>query len=470
MLKKVKITKLFGEKNVDINFKPNINILIGDNGCGKTTILELLNYSLKLDIFNLFKYDFEEIILEVDNFKFNILNFKNIIKISVFKEDKNLISNLEFRNTFFTHYDSDEKYFINFLKEEDLKSRKKRNYLSYNNENIQALHNFIEANNFKLNTSYIPLTRTYNFQEETFEKFTLNNVKKQINREYMKISEIYEKLNEDLKKKILIFPFKVNIQKKFNFLRTLNQVLEFNETDSLKINNAFTNMGVSLEEKNKYLKPYLDSVFKCKKIIKSEKYYDEKTNKILLPKNSKLESWIFKLIISHPEINIILDQTKLNYCLNIIELLNKNEEKKSEAKKNILSFEKIINNFFENNNKEISISSNGMIRILKKDNNFHLKDLSSLKFERKPNIIKLENLSSGEKQLITLFSNFIFRATNQNNIFIIDEPELSLHIKWQRKFCKSLSETNGNNQYILATHSPSIVSTCEDNCIEIGEH
>lgn len=63
-------------------------------------------------------------------------------------------------------------------------------------------------------------------------------------------------------------------------------------------------------------------------------------------------------------------------------------------------------------------------------------------------------LSSGERHLLLLFCNSLV-AVDRPSIMMIDEPELSLNIKWQRKLLSSLLECIGDNQvqYVLATHS-----------------
>jgi predicted ATP-binding protein involved in virulence len=43
------------------------------------------------------------------------------------------------------------------------------------------------------------------------------------------------------------------------------------------------------------------------------------------------------------------------------------------------------------------------------------------------------------------------------NILLIDEPELSLHLKWQRQFVPAIREASPSTQMILATHSPEII-------------
>ena len=66
----------------------------------------------------------------------------------------------------------------------------------------------------------------------------------------------------------------------------------------------------------------------------------------------------------------------------------------------------------------------------------------------------LETLSSGERQIVTL----IYAATHMSKqrTVLIDEPELSLHIDWQRSLLNKMAEQLGNRQIIACTHSPVI--------------
>jgi len=77
-------------------------------------------------------------------------------------------------------------------------------------------------------------------------------------------------------------------------------------------------------------------------------------------------------------------------------------------------------------------------------------------------------LSSGERHLLLLFCNSI-TALDVPSIIIIDEPELSLNIKWQRKLVDSLINLIGNKsvQYIFATHSFEILAKHNDKVIRL---
>ncbi|MCL6749505.1 AAA family ATPase [Nostoc sp. CCCryo 231-06] len=79
-----------------------------------------------------------------------------------------------------------------------------------------------------------------------------------------------------------------------------------------------------------------------------------------------------------------------------------------------------------------------------------------------------ETLSSGEKQLLLLFCNTL-TARDKATIFIIDEPEISLNIKWQRQLIRALLElTKGSQvQFILATHSIELLSQYNNNVVKL---
>ena len=67
MIKRFKITGLFGFRNVDINFEDNVKILIGENGFGKTTILNSLYYLLNKKYAKLSNIEFETMELNFQN-------------------------------------------------------------------------------------------------------------------------------------------------------------------------------------------------------------------------------------------------------------------------------------------------------------------------------------------------------------------------------------------------------------------
>ena len=79
MIEKFEIIGLFGDRSININFQKdeNVKILIGENGTGKTHILNILYYILSGKIEKLADIEFEKVILKI----------KNIEQIEISKQD-----------------------------------------------------------------------------------------------------------------------------------------------------------------------------------------------------------------------------------------------------------------------------------------------------------------------------------------------------------------------------------------------
>ncbi len=109
-------------------------------------------------------------------------------------------------------------------------------------------------------------------------------------------------------------------------------------------------------------------------------------------------------------------------------------------------FLSILNNLFYD--KKILIDYNHNFKIVKNN-----KD-----------IISLNELSSGEKNLFIIFFDCIFKIQNES-LILIDEPEISLHVEWQIAFINNLFKIKNskikeltNLTYLIATHSPQIIN------------
>ena len=92
----------------------------------------------------------------------------------------------------------------------------------------------------------------------------------------------------------------------------------------------------------------------------------------------------------------------------------------------------------------------------------------SIKIDRKKGFIfltkngvelSLTDLSSGEQHEVVLLYELIFK-TNPNTLVLIDEPEISLHVTWQKEFLSDLLKILElqKMQVIVATHSPQIIN------------
>lgn len=103
------------------------------------------------------------------------------------------------------------------------------------------------------------------------------------------------------------------------------------------------------------------------------------------------------------------------------------------------TFVRIINDFFSETGKKIDGTQSKLSFILDDGKR-----------------IPLYKLSSGEKQLIYIFLKVLLH-NQQECIIFMDEPEISLHIDWQKILLSKILELNPKAQLIVASHSPSLI-------------
>ncbi|MCR5818029.1 MAG: AAA family ATPase [Prevotella sp.] len=78
-------------------------------------------------------------------------------------------------------------------------------------------------------------------------------------------------------------------------------------------------------------------------------------------------------------------------------------------------------------------------------------------------------LSSGEKQMLIILLTVLVED-DQPYVLFMDEPEVSLHIEWQKRLIDLCLELNPNVQIILTTHSPAVVMNgWIDSVTEVGD-
>jgi len=126
-----------------------------------------------------------------------------------------------------------------------------------------------------------------------------------------------------------------------------------------------------------------------------------------------------------------------NRFMGIINDVEKSTEYRVAALKLFKNFEESVNDFFVN--KEFEFTETG-----------------AFKFSCRGNPVKMEDLSSGEKHILALLGK-VALSPEQDSLFIADEPELSLHLSWQRKLLPTLHKINPRMQIIVATHAPAII-------------
>ena len=85
-----------------------------------------------------------------------------------------------------------------------------------------------------------------------------------------------------------------------------------------------------------------------------------------------------------------------------------------------------------------------------------IRTANELQFTQIGEVLLPYRLSSGEKQILIILLTVLVED-NQPYVLFMDEPEVSLHMEWQKRLVDLCIELNPNVQIILTTHPPAIV-------------
>jgi predicted ATP-binding protein involved in virulence len=147
-----------------------------------------------------------------------------------------------------------------------------------------------------------------------------------------------------------------------------------------------------------------------------------------------------------------LHESKMNktFTESFLSLRDKSPKKKDfitllnehgKGTKSIKKLDDILNTYFNPVGKTVSRDENDKIE---------------LQFIETEQPINWYELSRGEKTIIyLLLSAFLYGS--KVNIFLFDEPDISIHIEWQEQLVKHLVELAPNCQFVIATHSPALI-------------
>ena len=120
-------------------------------------------------------------------------------------------------------------------------------------------------------------------------------------------------------------------------------------------------------------------------------------------------------------------------------------ESQREIDENIKLFVKTCNFYLARTGKRIIYNENEV--------KFNLEMVGAKKFLDLE--LFLEKFSSGEKQIISLFSR-VYLDGNEKLVVLFDEPELSLSVPWQERLIDDIWKSNKCKFLFVATHSPFI--------------
>jgi len=260
------------------------------------------------------------------------------------------------------------------------------------------------------------------------------------------------------------------------FLRYRNKIIDLNKTLNEKIMLSSFDETLTHETLQEILtSPKITSKQISSLEIKVRAYFEENLidnkRKPNTTKKKQLQEALKKIEQYFTNLKSVLDYSKdeeekfnilyitnVNQFRKIKDLIKEFEDFENKSKRYfepIQQYLDSINYFLKDSSKELYFDKvNSILRFRVLDKN------GKSIYENRD----IDTLSSGEKQILILFTyiKFNYRC---GKLFIIDEPELSLHPKWQEGFLDEIKKIMPQDtQLIFATHSPSIVGKNKKYC------
>jgi hypothetical protein len=283
---------------------------------------------------------------------------------------------------------------------------------------------------------------------QELERYAMQYAGKEDKGDYKKILTFKKEVEEHLSQEILYFPTYRRIEEDISKLgidiekdKVKNRLIKFGMTDVEKATEKIlaTIRSIAINSFAKLtgvlLKQYLDGELV---VHRSDTIDLDKLSIALARVGDEIAEQDKDRIITLAASGEIYHEEN-KYLLNLIGRLIDSYEKQNAYDERVKKFVSVCNSYL--NGKTFIYDESNLELGIFRDNS------------KTP--ISIQNLSSGEKQVISLFSK-LYLEEAENCFILFDEPELSLSIKWQSKFLPDIMASGKCSTLIAVTHSPFI--------------
>ncbi|BBT79623.1 ATP-binding protein [Aeromonas veronii] len=429
IISRFSIRNLFNIQNVDFIFEDNELILVGENGSGKTTVINMLYHMLKADFKKLENYEFDKIELEFSN--------KDIISFS--KYELKLLTKYKGRQSFLRVQRNLNSFFENSMEFKKVISEIESNEFDIDSIDSEILSTRLGYQKSKwkdeLNSDFKLLI---SHPEKTFNRFN-EIIKHNIGEADILYFPTYRRVEEDLKNLEIDINEEDDVDLRISGssdipiqfgMKDVNEKFEEIKSEVSKLSSkALTNL--SGEMLRQLVRGDVTEVPDLSKISKSDiEVVLARVGTMFSPSDKK---GIIDIVESgsYPASDNLL----VYFLSKLVEVYGEQKEIDLYTDK----FVEVCNGYLEQtelvydkSNADIYVHSN-----------------------KSKNKISLSALSSGEQQIVSLFSK-IYLNSKKKFIILFDEPELSLSIFWQMNLLPDIVASKKCSLLIAVTHSPFI--------------
>ncbi len=406
-IKKLIVKGLFHTFDHEIKFNNGgIVIVIGENGIGKTTLLQIVNsiFSKKFDF--LFSIVFDSIEIDFTDVVWIIKREKNTLNITNQTTNKSFtIKPIDERNVPFLHrrfmqIDDDkwlDRRMDRIFTREDLIHR-------YGYDPIEPLMKTPEWFEIYIKENRVLFIQTQRLYKTDYER----------DRDYGSLKYMVKDYSDEL----------VKLLQQNNTLFTAKSI-QLDSTFPIRLLKVLKSSNKDFNQKIDEIISEINNLNTYRSLLSYVGIIDKQDDDFI--------SKSLNTIVDNPTALSILD-------LYISDNKQKLDVFRDTAKKLKILLE-IINKRFKH--KKLSIDKQEGFKV---KSNYEDRD------------INVEKLSSGEQNELIIFYTLLFK-TNRNDIVLIDEPEISLHIAWQQQLIDDLREIANETgvSLLISTHSPDII-------------
>lgn len=433
-LKKASVVKLYGSLDRDVSFNPELNLLVGINGSGKTSILNAIDWLLRPNLPRLAATQFERISLSL------IFEGRDLTLQAAQDEKKVSVSAVGLPEEYkpitvtFTKHPSQ-------IVDEDALQEALESYSALGPEKHerpfwQFLYKIPKPVVIALDRSISAEVESVVYVEPDARGRWKSAVRTPTSKVRQVTSDAHSKyrseliqLNEQLKAQIVMSAFRDPV------VKAKSRRVSAAELDRLQ---------------SKVMDLLSPSLRGDREAAQIRRYF---TNaKQLSDRSAEGGHERNELIWS-----LFADQYQ--QIAELTKAFDNFEKQSTKAYEKLGRYLRIVNTFLKDSGKVVTFNE------ANNQPQFNFLDGSGTKTGEPHGI---EHLSSGERQILILLTFLAFIA-DEDSLFIVDEPELSLHPKWQGDFVDALLQLRPKStQILLATHSPEIVGAHKDACVVLG--
>lgn len=417
IVERVSISGFWGDKTVDMTFRNSRNFIIGVNGSGKTTFIDLLSAALRMDFETLTRLDFNEINIVLKTLGKNQKPAIRVTKTSINEYLSQITYYLKASAS-----DKPTKYeFDDFA---DIRMARRRRMTPRNEAQHLGLQQQL-AELVKL--SWLPIWRSHSTVSRDIAddrvQPSIDTKLAQVTRDF---ATYFSSLQTQVQRETDLFQEKIFLSLVSSSYRRSLSPSNFPydaPTDQSELEAVFNEFKMDRTRTRRSISNHFERLRAATDKVHSEGTFTA-DDLVVMYDNQRLA-------------RILTDWRRL-------------QASKSRIYAQRDTFVEIINRLFSR--KKARITDRNQIEIVTQSGKLFT-----------PNI-----LSSGEKQMFIMLGEVLLYEKHPF-VFIADEPELSLHVDWQSELVRSIEKLNNNVQIIFATHSPDIVGSNNRDIIKIEE-